>query len=280
MTIRKDWADALNPISNTTSKPLLAELLQDGANQAVQQFEKTSKEGGVEFLMSVHSSLLSRVVADGLARIGAEYSVNPRTPDQRNVTICRNRWCSSGPYLSPLSKPKICNGTKSEWFNYFATEFRYGYREPDNQLLHSYPEPKDIATSWTRVAFPVKRYGYAWSLEPTTVKIATVVLMLHTLIIIIHCCYLILTGRCYSFASSLGDLVALALNSQQPAAFKSASVGIGKSTSWSRPISVRESQGHEKDAVDRLEMVADEHGVKSVEDASLHRRLVAGKRYQ
>lgn len=269
----------MNPTSDTSSTSLLAQLLQDGTGQADQQIQKPY-DGTNESFIFGQSNILARAIADGIARIGAEYSLDPLDSNGANVTVCRNQWCSNGPYhIGPLG-PEIFNGTSSDWPEY-ASELSYGNSGvSDYQFLHSYREPNDIATSWTRITFPIKNYGYAWSLEPTTVKIATAILMLHTLIIIIHCCYLILTGRCYSFASSLGDLLALALNSRQPDAFKSASVAIGRSTSWSRPISVRESQGREKDTVDRLELIADAHGVKSVEDASLHRRPVAGKRYQ
>lgn len=276
--IRKSWADVLNPTSNTSTTSVLAQLLQDGADEAHKQggerFDGTNIYGGI-----IQSIILSKAFAEGIARIGAEFRVHPLTPDQRNITVCRSKWCSSGPYLNPGTKPKIFNGTWSEWRDY-APELGYGQWQEGLQLFRTYPQPDDVATAWTRLSFPMKRYGYAWSFSTKTVKAATAILMLHTFIIAIHCCYLLFTGRSYNFASSLGDLVALALNSQAPAALKSASVASDKGASWARQTTVREYQGREKDGIDRLELVTNEDGVKSLEDGSLHRRIVAGKRYQ
>lgn len=273
--IRKSWADALNPTSDTSTTSVLAQLLQDGAKEARNQGGKrTNLDGGI-----VQSIILSKAFADGIARIGAEYRVHPLMPKHRNVTVCRNKWCSSGPYINPGIEPKVLNFTWDEWREK-SSELTYGQWQEGAQLFQSYPEPDDLATQWTQLSFPMKRYGYAWSFSTKTVKVATVVLMLHTLIIAIHCFHLLFVGRSYNFASSLGDLIALALNSHPPAALSSTSVAIKKDSNWARRTAVRELQGLEKDKVDRLELVADEDGINSVGDGFLHRRVITGKRYQ
>lgn len=277
-TIRKAWADALNPASNTSDTTVLAQLLQDGAAKAGPD-PMGDFAPALNFPSSVQAVILSKAVADGLSRIGAEYRVNPLVSSARNVTVCRNEWCSSGIFVNPPIGPGILNGTVANWNDYFE-DFSYGDWPDDEQILHSFSEPENVDSVWTRVSFPVKRYGYAWSSNTVTVKVATAVLMLHVLVIGIHCCFLLITGLSYSYASSLGELIALALNSRPPTVLKSASVAIVKSASWTRPTAVRETPGRQEDAVDRLELVADEDIGESVEKGSLHRRLVAGKRYQ
>ena len=278
ITIRKDWADALNPVSNTSTTSILAKLLNDGAEVARQQGR--SYDASLLSQNITYSVMLSKAFADGLSRIGAEYRVNPLFTSQRNITICRHQWCSSGTFdAATIGGPRIFNGTWEEWDGY-TTDLNYGARQGDQQLLHSYPKPDDADTVWTRISFPRMRYGYAWSFDTVTVKVATAVLMSHTLIIVLHCCFILYTGRSYNFASSLGDLLALALNSRPPAALESTSVGVNKGKSWARTTAVREFQSLEKDGVDRLEIVANESGTTELGDGDLHRRVIAGKRYR
>lgn len=67
--IRKDWADSLNAAS-ANSLTVLAELI-DGA-MVIAHHQAINTGAAVE----AQSKILSMAVADGLARIGAEYNVN------------------------------------------------------------------------------------------------------------------------------------------------------------------------------------------------------------
>ncbi len=252
--------------------------MQDGITKANQEIVSPYDET-VEYPGTVESIILSKAIADGLARIGSEYRVNPLYSYEREVTVCRNRWCSSGAFVNPGMDPAILNGTVGQYSSY-TRDLRTLPWTDEDQLLQSFAEPANVDDVWTKISFPVKRYGYAWSFDTVTIKIATAVLMLHALIIIIHSCVLLFTGRSYAYASSLGELVALAFNSRPPAALRSTSVAIGKGASWARSTAVRESHGQEKDGVDRLQLVVDEGLHTGVENGLLHRRPVAGKRYR
>jgi len=264
--IRKEWADSLNAADHNSTSTVLANFINDGMRKYKEQ------ELGLAWPAYGQSVMLSKAVADGLARIGSEYRVNYVV--NRETTICRKGWCSRGPFLNPPLGPSILNGTVAEYDTYYPRLL------PNNtgQILESFPEPADIGDVWTRISFPVKRYGYGWGFGTVTIKVATAVLILHAAIIIIHSCILIFTGRSYSYASSLGELLALAFNSKPPATFKSTSVGISQGSTWARSTAVREDYWKEHEA-DRLKLVVEDLH-KGAEKESLYRRPIVGKRHE
>lgn len=118
--------------------------------------------------------------------------------------------------MGPGLNPAILNGTVGPYRSYTEDLSNLPWTDGD-QLLQSFAEPANVDDVWTRISFPVKRYGYAWSFNTVTIKVATAVLLLHAVIILVHSCVLLFTGRTYAYASSLGELVALAFSSQPPA---------------------------------------------------------------
>lgn len=109
--IRKAWADTLNPINKTSNTSVLAQLLLDGTAEARQQSFETER-----LTSSAQANMLSKAIADGLARIGAEYRFEPHlTPfpqdklltvstSDRNLTGCRERQCFKRPLLEGQAK--------------------------------------------------------------------------------------------------------------------------------------------------------------------------------
>ena len=283
--LRKDWADSLNAAS-ANSSTVLAELI-DNALQVY--YEQVPVIGAP---VDAQTKILSMAVADGLARIGAEYNVNQgvssfsyggyddQTYDTRNstVTLCRRDWCSQGYFVDSIRGPAILNGTVQDFRAYYEQLSYVTYSNVTN-LLRSFPEPTDIATSWTQVAFPVQRYGYGWGFNTVAVQVATAILILHAIIIVVHCCNLMYSGLKYSFIGSLGDLVALALVSEKPAAFKSASVGVARGSTWSQPIAIREV-GEKEFGASKLALVVGEDLRITDKNARLHRRPVVGRGYE
>jgi len=283
--IRKDWADSLNAAS-ANSSTVLADLI-DGALQV--SHEQTTKTGEV---VDAQSKILSMAVADGLARIGAEYNVNKGIstllqstsgqiydPMNSTITLCRKAWCSQGYFVDNVLGPAILNGTVDD-FRASYEMLAYGFwGNVTGNILHSFPEPADIGTSWTQVSFPVHRYGYGWGFNTVAVKVATAVLILHAVIIIAHCCLIIYSGVAYSFIGSLGDLVALALISKPPSKFKSTSVGIARRSTWSQPTMVREV-GAKEYGISRLALTIGGDHEATDEKAIPHRRPVVGRGYE
>ena len=133
-----------------------------------------------------------------------------------NGLIANDKSDSEGWFFDECNGPVILNGSRADYVGYFADLDIGAVTNVTGNLLRSFPRPSDIDTSWTRISFPVKRYGYGWSMNTAAVTIATAILIVHVVVVLAHCCVLIISGFSYSYVGSLGDLVALALNSHVP----------------------------------------------------------------
>ena len=206
--------------------------------------------------VQTQSMILSAVISDGLGRIGKEYD-----PARRSL-ICRHGWCSIGPpQWDSFYNPILFNGTVGEYKRIrpsleIATfnDTEDAGRNLSEQLMYSFPQPPDYRERWTQISLQVNRYGYGWGFNSKVVKAAAAILIIHAIIIIAHCCYIIITGLHYSYADSVGELVALALQSQPPKAFESFRTGMlcGRSA-WLQPTAVRRAAGS-RDYEQRLEI--------------------------
>ena len=249
MVIKKDWADSLNIANPNSSSTLLADLMNQGL-----QHPETVESWDLCWPVEGQSIILSAVLADGLGRIGSEYDFG------ENILICQKGWCSIG--LSEMTiqgTPFVFNGTISE---YEKLQQKSVNLLPDNsgrisshQMMYSFPQPPDHRERWTEVSFRINRYGYGWAFNNKLVKAAAAVLITHAIVIIAHCCHIIISGQYYRYIDSLGELVALALKSQPPKTLDSSSTGISSGQSvWSQPAAVRHAEGS-KDYEQRLELV-------------------------
>jgi len=284
--IRKDWADSLNGASANSST-----VLTDLIDGALQTFHRQGPRTRTP--VDVQSKILSMAVADGLARIGAEYNVNngvstvlqgstgPQGYDTmgNTITLCRRGWCSQGYFVDNLLGPAILNGTVNDFVAYYQELDYTIWQNVTGNILHSFPEPANMVTSWTQVSFPVQRYGYGWSFNTVGVKIATAILILHAVVIVAHCCLLMYSGVTYSFIGSLGDLIALALISEPPSTLKSTSVGIARNSTWSQSTTVREV-GEKEYGASRLALIVGGGHEAADGKAIAHRRPVVGRGYE
>ena len=96
--IRREWAESLNAATKNSST-VMANLI----DQAMQKF----RQGSTGTPVSTQSKILSMAVADGIARVGAEFKANlgidkvkscagglSYDVGSNNITICRGDWCS------------------------------------------------------------------------------------------------------------------------------------------------------------------------------------------
>ena len=136
---------------------------------------------------------------------------------------------------------------RHKWCSRLMEQIR-GYYRPSPLLkkieLYSFSEPVDIEYIWTRISLPMKRYGYGWIYPTVTTKVAVALLVLHATVILVHCCVLVYTGISYSFAGSIGELMALTLNSKPPAMLEAASAEVSNGSTWARSTAVREVCGN------------------------------------
>lgn len=265
-------------MSNNFNISVLSQFMQNEiakVNQEIVSFYDQT----VQYSGTTESIILFKVIVDDLTRIDDEYRVNSLYSYEREVTVCRNRWCSSEAFVNSEINSAILNETVRQYRSY-TDDLRTLSWTNEDQLLQSFVELANVNDVWTKIFFSVKRYDYAWSFDIVIIKIATMILMLHALIIIMHSCVLLFTDRFYVYASSLEKLVTLTFNSRSSVILRSTSMIINKDASWTRSTAVRESHEQKKNDVDHLQLVVDENLHTDVENELLHRRLIAGKRYK
>ncbi|KAI4162083.1 MAG: hypothetical protein LQ342_004253 [Letrouitia transgressa] len=128
------------------------------------------------------------------------------------------------------------------------------------QVMYSFPQPPNYHAKWTEVSLQVNRYGYGWGFRGKIVKAAAAFFILHAIIIVAHCCHLIICGKCYSYAGSIGELLTLALKSEPPQVLESSTAGISSDKIiWSQPAAVRRVKGS-KDCEEQLEIAIGPEG--------------------
>jgi hypothetical protein len=174
---------------------------------------------------------LGTAVVDGLARIGAEYSIAPNTSEadayratNRTVLVCNDDgWCSQGSLLPDISKATVLNTTREEFLRRnpgwpaesvpVASDGRN-----DSQIMRSFPMPAGAKDEWMQISFTRKRYGYGWGINTTTAWLAAVVLGAYVVIVLVHCVVVMCleavdVGVAFG---SLGEVLALTLTSMPP----------------------------------------------------------------
>lgn len=184
---------------------------------------------GDQFSSTIIAGLLSRAVADGLARIGSEYAVSTNVGKATNVTVCREGWCTQGPLLGYKNGYKgsfILNCTHEDcrgaWDRLLAGSVEVASLVKNNTSNRSIPitsflQPENIDEIWTRIDMPAKRYGYGYGFvdgKLTSVIISATVLIFEAVIIIIHCVFVVVKGQNFNFIGNLSDLLELALRSK------------------------------------------------------------------
>ena len=105
--------------------------------------------------------------------------------------------------------------------------------------------------SWTELSFDVHRfgYGYAWR-QSTTVRFGVSVLLIYLMLTTVFVMYLLyhtLIQRQWISSSwgSVGEIIALAINSTSTDRMQNTCAGIKKSETWRQTISIRETcAGH------------------------------------
>ena len=198
-------------------------------------------------IIARQSLVLSTAVADGLASIGQEFT--------RNLTFCREGWCSQGSYAMTTAGYVFLNGTKNDYTNN-CTWVDYGNY---SQKLTSFQEPSQSFrdTHWTEISYVKSRYGYGWGLGSNTITFAIIILLLHALIVIVHVCYVISSGPSHTFVESIDGLLSLALESKPPGIFNTWKTQRSRDSVWTTPTMVRQVRSSGYQAGERLELVVD-----------------------
>ncbi|MCJ1273831.1 hypothetical protein MMC21_001624 [Puttea exsequens] len=121
----------------------------------------------------------------------------------------------------------------------------------------------------TRITFSTIRYGYGWGLKGAAVKLANVALLLHAALCLSYAGSCLWRGRTFSIASSIGEMIALAMNSAPTEKLKNTCVGIMSLATWKKVVVVRETRN------DHLELVFEDGS----DDDEIGKVPQAGKKY-
>jgi hypothetical protein len=173
-------------------------------------------ESNTEFQLSdqYFESTLAFALADGLARVG----------------------CGSNLFIL-------------EDNNFFAA---YG----ESQIDENYDDPAQAMaalSNWTRLDIVFSRYGYGYGISTVTKRFAAAVLLGQAAIALATVAALALSKRISSSWSSVGELVALAINSKPTPKLKNTGAGVSRLDTWKEKVMVRATD-------ERLQMIFEGDG--------------------
>lgn len=131
-------------------------------------------------------------------------------------------------------------------------------------------EHNAASSNYTRVKFHVVRYGYGRGLKGAGIKLANVALLLHAALCLTFAGKYLWTGRSFSLANSMGEMIALAMNSSPTENLRGTCAGIKSLSTWEKIVSMQET------SEEHLEFIFEDDGVMLDQVA---RAPSAGKRY-
>ena len=231
ITINLSWANALNV------KP-------KGDNQTVIEAMITPRLTPLGPLPKVEdtiSYLLGLHIAEGIARVHA--STNVWHFPMRKIRAPPNRGENATCVISMCNRNHLACGRNLE--------------------------EEAAASNFTKINFKATRYGYGWGLKGTAIKLANAALLLHAALCFAHTASSLWRGRTYSLAKSIGEMIALAMNSAPTEKLKNTCAGIKSLGTWKKNVVVRET------TVDRIELIFEDGS----DDEQIGKTLKPGKRY-
>ena len=215
--IDQSWAEALN----VKPKGVNATVFEDLITPRLTPF------GAIPYVEDTISYLLGLHVAEGIARVHSD-----ATP-----------WHLPGPILRAPANVGGKNATCA---------VRACQR--NRMQCGTDIEGKPAALNYTRVTFNVVRYGYGWGLQGPGIKLATAALLLHAVLCVAFAVKTVYSGRSFSFARTVGEMVALAMNSAPTDKLRGTCAGIQSLGVWEKTVNLLETDE------DHLELVFDNDG--------------------
>jgi hypothetical protein len=219
--IHEDWINTLNAANGSTK--VLDSLLQFGIETInTAPLPNTTISVGKPpsaYLEATISQLLAKSIAHGLSRIGAQYAADrfdgPVSLNELTTCDSKTNWCSQGLWIagrSHMPLAEIANMSRADIFAYASSR-----EDDDTTPPRSFPKPANADAEWTRINFPVKRYGYAYAFEGITLYLSVALLCLHAAIVLAHVVYRVAFDcQTFDFGGSLGSLLVLAMGDRAP----------------------------------------------------------------
>ncbi|KAL9617204.1 MAG: hypothetical protein Q9160_008009 [Pyrenula sp. 1 TL-2023] len=186
------------------------------------------------------SSVISLQLTDALSRIRHHQTIHVW-----NHTI----------HDSSAKDISFLNDNQSRW-----------YQTSDNYPDQIRPDPTKYLVKWE-----MERFGYAWGFNKSTKVLASIVLLAHVLLIIIHLGIVWKNKLRFDSWEKLINFMTLAMQSPRPPQLEGTSAGVADSRVFAENVYIRES-----DDGNSAVLVMDDDGDGK---EGRRRRLVAGKEY-
>ena len=219
VSISTTWADALNiQQAITTNTPIPQNISSIESLVMSLGYEENPSLyitlGGVEIPDHI-SNVLGLYLADGLARVNSMNQTFAFQQDSKN---------SSKTFAVSLDDLKAGHVSYPSQYDSFATYAR--------------------ASGFPELIFNIRRYGYGWSFRSFTVKLAAVILSAQTLLASVHVVFLLRGGWVAKSWDRVGEIVALAIRSDEAEVLRNTGAGIDKVDTWRQRVRVGERDGN------------------------------------
>jgi hypothetical protein len=109
-----------------------------------------------------------------------------------------------------------------------------------NNITRITPTDFDESVRSTQFHFRILRYGYGYGFRGVTIYIATVALLLHVLVALIHIGVVMTKGMSSSSWGSVGEMIVLAVNSQPTEKLQKTCAEVDETATWGFIVKVRE----------------------------------------
>lgn len=218
MNLNTEWAQTLNPMGAVSYgqnlydidiSTIVAIVLKTGFKHADGMWF-VDGGGPTSWLFS---TILSLQIADGLARMNAYYPI---------YTCHDNATNSSASFIIDITNIDL--GPRP-WY------------PPDEPFA---AVARLNTTEYTEVTWRVERLGYGWGLGGTTIKLAMAALLLHVLLVVIHLVNLVIGGWTSTSWANIGEMIALAVDSEPAEKLVNTSAGVEKSATWQEIVKIQE----------------------------------------
>jgi hypothetical protein len=212
--IHEDWIETLNAANGSTK--VLDSLIQFGITMLNTSALPKPPD---RYFEATISQLLAKSIANGLSRIGAQYAADRFRKDVslNELTTCdtKTNLCSENVWVAGQSHMPLAEiWDKSRW-----DIFKEASNDDidDKTPLRTFAKPENADTDWTRLDFPVRRYGYAYAFQGITMYLSVALLCLHAAIVLVHVVYRVAFDcQTFDFGGSLGSLLVLAMGDKAP----------------------------------------------------------------
>jgi hypothetical protein len=242
--IDSSWADALNVVSWASGSNLTA--METIGTYCMNTFAPVPDEWDPAFNVAVClRSAMAMYITDGLSRLGN----------------------SIPSYLA-----KVRHGTDPS--ARVEIEPLVGYRivEPYSRNV-TYGDLQD-PTKYLHLEFPVFRYGYGYGLRGISIYLATIVLLVHVTLALMHIALLLKTGMVSTVWATTGGMLLLAINSMPPRTLHdSAQPEDSQDMTWGKLVRIRET------SEDQVGLVFGGGAETEVGPGTISRRVTPGKKY-